>query len=117
MSQIPFEIYLEKRLVQAHLSCFVITHCATYSNIPLLSCGDAVSLSPCAGSESAAQAKQNLLTPVIKPTGPVPWAVGEEEKQGLRALIPVFNAKLLLGDSWEVTPAITTVASGSVTPF
>lgn len=117
MSQIPFEIYLEKRLVQApsvllcdHPLCNLLQH-------PPASWGDAVSLSPCAGSQSAAQAEQNLPTPVIKPIGPVPWAVGEEGKQGLRAPIPVFNAKLLLGDSQEVTPAITTVASGSVTPF
>lgn len=78
---------------------------------------DRVPLSPCADPESAAQAKQNLLTPLIKPTGPVPWAVGEEGRLGLIALIPVFHAMLLLGDSLEDTAAITTAASGSVIPF
>ena len=89
---------------KSHVSCFVITHCATYSNVLLVlllpgemeTAGEKqrVPLPPCAGPKPAALTKQNLLSPFIKLTGGggsiCHVGIAEEGMQGLAALIPVF---------------------------
>ena len=119
----PLRYIWERDFYKPHLSCFVITHCATYSNILLLP-GEMQSPTevqrPSATRRWPQVSCPNKAEPadsLNKTSHVVMRAVGEEGRLGLGTLIPVFGC---LASLWRLLAShhcITRVASGNATPL